>query len=241
MRTAPEFAIEKSLAIESENVRWFRLLFLCQSIKDISGSVAERKSGTDFLLRTPHGWVRIENKFEQYASGNLTLELVSVDRPTPIPGWFFTSQTAWLFSWFTPSAELVVMPMAALREQVLKNLLRTENTTTAYNRSKSRHSPAYCSWSTLERIEYLLRTVPGAMWLDMAYELGAPRERSPMLTQHAAQQVDTDTLMARLHAGPVHSKPIASPEFHSLMHRMWPFNRRQHDQRTQEMYNLLVH
>lgn len=241
MHTAPEFSIDKSLVIESENARWFKLLFLDQLVKDISASVAERKTGTDFLLHTERGWVRIENKFEQYASGNLTLELISVDRPHMVPGWFYTSQTGWLFSWFAPSAELVVLPMQALREVVLKSLLRARSTTTAYNLPKSRKGTGYCSWSVLERIDYLLRAVPGAMWLDTAYELGAPREDPPMLSKHTAQQVDTDTLMERLKNGPLCSTPVQPPELGELAHQMWRFNRRRNDKRTQEMYKLLHH
>ena len=241
MRTAPEFAIDKSLPIEARDARWFKLLFLEQPVKDISASVAERKTGTDFLLRGAKGWVRIENKFEQYASGNLTLELVSVDRPSRIPGWFYTSQAAWLFSWFAPSAELVVLPMAALREVVLRDPLRSRNTTTAYNRAKSRRTPAYCTWSVLERIDYLLQAVPGAMWLDMGYEVGAPQERQPMLTRHASYQVSTDELMSALKAGSLASTPVQPPELLGLMHQMWAFNRRKNDERTQEMFKLLAH
>lgn len=170
----PAYDMKKQLAVEDAHKALVDLLFLSHKIKDISGSEAERKSGTDFLLFPANNdgtygtAIRCENKFEQYASGRQTLEITSTDRGQLKPGWLFTSQAAWLLSWF-PSAELIALPMDEARAIALANPAR-HMTTTTKNRT-------YLTWSALEDVNYVMQHAEHARIIDLRYELG----REPLL------------------------------------------------------------
>lgn len=196
------------LSLEDKNKYRVALLFLGHHIRDISSDVETRKHGTDFLarFRSSEGVlsreVSCENKFEQYASGRQTFELVSVDRSRAgiVPGWVYTSRAGWLFSWF-PSGELVVLQMDEARELVFSNPCR-HLATTAYNKG-------YLSWNSLQRLGWIVSAAKSARWLDLTQELGELRTKPPMLgPQYAVKQVDACDLVGMLMSGPSSSTPV---------------------------------
>ena len=223
---APTYDFDSSLKNEAEHAGKTYMLLLSENLTDISHQKSERKSGTDFLLQLSHGAVRLENKFERHASGRVTLELLSVDRPTMAPGWMWSSRAAWLFSWFIPSAEMVAWPLDELRKVFFANPLR-HKATTAYNQNKKFGGNPYMSWSALEDIHWLLPRVPGACHVDLHEELGSPRERPRMLARWAAFQVSAEGLRAKLRAGPLQGTPRQPPspqEFREMLPRLWALN-----------------
>lgn len=239
---APLFDFDTSLKKEAEHADKMYLLLLAEGLTDISRQKSERKNGTDFLLQLEHGSVRLENKFEHYASGRVTLELLSVDRPTMVPGWMWSSQAAWLFSWFLPSAELVVWPLDELRQVFFANPLR-HKATTAYNGNLKFGGKPYMTWSALEDIGWLLPRVPGACHVDIQDELGTPREKPRMLAQLNQQQVTAEELCRRLHAGPLQSTPRQPPaprEFRAMLPLLWERNLRKREPVHQRSYRELV-
>lgn len=176
------------------------LLFAPHILRDVTHTKEEQKNGNDFLLRLlsdepDSEFIRIENKFEQYASGNVALELVSVDRPRLVPGWMFTSKAAWLLSWF-PTGEVCCWPMQELREYVLSTAEPSLGTT-ALNRK-------YLSWSMLAKIDHLVATLPSARVLDLAQEIGEEPKNSKRL----------------VYSGRALSKKCSSTEFLKLANSM---------------------
>jgi hypothetical protein len=220
------YLMHERLALEETQKGWVDLLFMPHAVNDISSSVKERKSGTDFLLSPlasdgSHGAaIRCENKFEQYATGRQLLEFVSVDRGNMTPGWMFTSTTAWLLSWY-PTSELVALPMDEARKLVLKNPSRHQ-TTTAKN-------PRYLSWSALEDINYMVANVENARVLDLSYELGKPSVggKGPMLRGAALDKRCTvEELVALMATLPTESTPVpvSKEELIEIMRGMAPKN-----------------
>lgn len=187
------------------------LVFAPNRIEDVSKVKAEQKNGNDFLLHllnsdgTYAPPVRCENKFETYASGRLTLEWVSVDRPNLTPGWMVTSRTAWLLSWFAKTGDVIALPMDELRALVLKSPGRNK-ATTALN-------PRYLTWNTLEDINFLLANLPNARALDLRYEMGAtPAEASMVRGAGALKRCTSEQLCELMRQLPAQSTPLTLSE-----------------------------
>lgn len=196
------------LGFEAQNKHRVPLLFLGNQVRDISSDKAHRKDGTDFLLAEVgiNGWrgreVWCENKFERYASGRQTFELVSLDRSRDgiVPGWMYTSRAAWLLSWF-PSGELVALRMDEARHLVFANPAR--------NVSTSANNGRYMSWSSLQALEWVVLTAESARWVDLRKELGERHERRPMLSRAVRHKaVNAWGLAEHLLGGPTESTPI---------------------------------
>ncbi len=213
------------LAVEAENKSFVDLLFLGHRLEDISSDVQERKSGTDFLLFPRNHddskslvGIRCENKFEQMATGRQLFEIASLDRPTLVPGWMFTSRAAWLLSWY-PSAELVALPMDDARKLVLANPAR--------NRTTTARNPAYLTWSALEDINYVVQNAPNARVIDLAYELGREATEPKMLRGASLKKRCTsEELVALMRTLPAESTPVATTSEHlkQLLRTMAPKN-----------------
>lgn len=220
-----ELTMAEQLALEAENKAAADLLFFGHRVKDISDSLAERKSGTDFLLsiRNPDGTesfpIRCENKFEQYTFGNVALEVVSVDRQR-VPGWLYTSQAGWLFSWFRNAGDLLVCPMDEVRALVLPNITR-HRATTAKNKS-------YLSWNVLENINYLLLNIENSRVLDLRYELGDKPIASSMVSRKAQhKRCKVEELVELMRKLPPSSKHLEKPsnaQLEDTMRRLAPLN-----------------
>lgn len=169
---------------EAEDALRMNLLFAPHVLEDVSHTKAEQKNGTDFFLRLlgepeSAGFIRLENKFEQYTSGNATFEFVSYDRPRLAPGWIFTSKAAWVLSWFR-TGEICCWPMQELREFCINNA-GSSMATTALNRT-------YLSWNKLERINSLLLALENARVLDLRHEIGQESTGKPNLVKGGARQ-----------------------------------------------------
>jgi hypothetical protein len=211
------------LAIEDQHKSLVDLLFIGHGIEDISSHVADRKSGTDFWLRpegydcADKGW-RCENKFEQKATGRQLFEITSLDRPKLVPGWMFTSRTAWLLSWY-PSSEVVALPMDDARQLILRNPSR-HRTTTARNRT-------YLSWSALEDINHVVRSLDRARVLDLQWEIGRRPTESRMLTGASLDKRCTANELVQLMTSTAkESTPVAisDADLIALMREMAPKN-----------------
>lgn len=192
------------------------LLFAPHILDDVSHVKTEQKNGNDFLLRLLSDEqgaapIRIENKFEQYCTGNVTFEYVSCDRPRIAPGWVFTSKAGWLLSWF-PTGEVLCWPMQELREYLLGSQL-THVSTTALNKR-------YLSWSRLERISELLTKMPNARVLKLGYEIGETPEVSKSLVYGAARsKICTCTeLIELMRKMPRESSPVPQPQEELVEH-----------------------
>jgi hypothetical protein len=228
-RSAPErqrfsqkktFGLAEQLGVEAAHKPLVELLFLLYGVKDISSLLAERKSGSDFLLFIPEidveGW-RCENKFEQYASGRQLYELVSTDRPLNA-GWFFTSRAAWLLSWY-PSAELVALPMDAARKLLLDvspgvdgSQVRVRNP--GAHQSTSARNNTYLSWNLLPDIDWVVRNVEQARVLDLHREMGMIPVKPAMLRGKSPEKHCTvDELVTLIRQAPKESAPVpVTPE-----------------------------
>lgn len=204
------------------------LLFMPHRVEDVSQVKTEQKNGNDFFLhlRNHDGSdgpvIRCENKFETYASGRITLEWISVDRPTIKPGWMATSRTGWLLSWFFKSGDLIALPMDELRALVLRQPGRHQ-ATTALNKG-------YLTWSSLEDINYLLMNLDNARALDLHYELGGDKpEQASMLRGSARdKRCSADELTQLMRTLPTESTPVPlSPsQCVDLMRELAPVNRK---------------
>lgn len=225
------YGMERQLQIEALFNPLVQLLFLGHDFKDISSSLVERKSGSDFTFRprnddgTFGSWIRGENKFEQYVTGRITLEFVSVDRGQEIvAGWFFTSRAAWLLSWFL-SGELIAVPMDDLRDLVLRDPLRNRTTTTARNKR-------YLSWCVLENINYVLTAIPNARWIDLAHLTGGAYAEQRMVRGAALQKrCSEDELVDLMRSLPGESRPrpVSQEQLKAYMQSMAPFNLKQEE------------
>lgn len=228
------YGMNGQLALEDEHKALVDLLFLGCTVRDISSSKDDRKSGTDFWLRPPgceHDGFRCENKFEQLASGRQNLEIVSVDRPRLVPGWMFTSRTAWLLSWY-PSAELVAVPMADVRALMLDDPARFKTTTTA-NRT-------YLTWNALYDLKFVVSSLARARVLDLEYELGLKPGKPRMLRGVAPQKhCVAEDLVELIAAGETESTPVpvTDERLQELMRTMAPKNFRatEHAQRIAQL------
>lgn len=195
------------LGFEDQNKHRVPLLFLRHQVQDISAEKSHRKTGTDFFLSLldEHGRagpaIRCENKFERYASGRQTFELVSVDRSRDgiVPGWLYTSRAAWLLSWF-PSGELLVLQMDEARELVFQNPVR--------NVATSANNPRYLSWNSLQDMEWMTLNAQSARWVDLRKELGESHPRNPRLSRAVRHKSATvPELVEHLRSGPTESTP----------------------------------
>lgn len=227
--TSNYYSMDKQLEEEEQKKPLLQLLFMGFKIEDISSSLAERKSGTDFLLYPPNDdgsfgvAVRGENKFEKYLTGRLTLEIVSVDRPTyrnapVVAGWLITSRAGWLLSFF-PTGELVVLRMEEVRALVMPNLTRNV-TTTAKNKN-------YLSWSVLEDVNYLLTNLPSARWLDLSFETGQTFAKKKLISGKALQRrCSVEELVEHMRQLPPTSEPltISQEQLKDFMRQMAPKN-----------------
>ncbi len=198
------------LAVEARHKDQVQALFSGHEVNDISSDKAQRKSGTDFLLKlanddgTFSAPIRCENKFEQRCTGRQAFEVVSVDRPSLVPGWMFTSQAAWLLSWF-PSGEVIALPMDQARELVFSNPTR-HKATTADNRR-------YLTWNVLEDVDYVVRNIKDACVVDLAEELGQRFEVPWMLSGESLQKrCSVAELVARMRTLPVQSTPMPTTQ-----------------------------
>lgn len=218
------------LADEAAHDGQSELLFAPHRLTDVSKVKVEQKNGNDFLLELlNHDGsysepIRCENKFESYSSGRLTLEWVSVDRPSLTPGWMVTSKTAWLLSWFEKTGDLIALPMDEIRKLVLPRPARNKSTT-ALNRS-------YLSWNTLEDINYLLANTPNARVLDLRYELGQTPERPSMVCGRALEKRCTsDELTALMRELPRESTPLklGHDQLLQIMKELAPVNLKKFD------------
>jgi hypothetical protein len=221
--------MDEKLRQEAENKYRAELLFASHRLEDISSELGERKSGTDFLAYfrnsdgTESGPYRCENKFEQYHFGRVTLETVSVDRER-VPGWLYTSQAGWLFSWFAKAGDLLVCPMDEVRDLVLANPTRHQSTT-ALNKT-------YLSWSVLEDINYLLLNVKNSRVLDLRYELGDTPEKPSQVKGTARSKFCTsEQLVEHMRSLPASSlpRPIGTPGLEAMMKSLAPLNRKATD------------
>jgi len=208
----PVHDMQQKLAVEAGHKHQVALLFMPHEVEDISAELAHRKSGTDFFLRPRNSDgslgapIRCENKFEQYASGRQTAELVSVDRPTSrratrefIPGWMYTSQAAWLLSWF-PSQEVLAVPLDDLRELVLGKPVR--------NLATSAKNATYLSWSLLEDVNHVVQSIPNARVLDLRYELGVTCDAPRLFGGASLKKVcSADELVELMRTLPAQSQP----------------------------------
>ena len=197
------------LQVESQKKPLADLLFLTHQLDDVSSALAHRKEGTDFFLslRTSAGGLepplRGENKFEDQNSGRMCLEVVSVDRSPGglVPGWLYTSQAAWLLSWFT-TGELVAMRMDEIRSILLPRIT-SFSATTAGNRG-------YLTWNALVDIAQVLQLLPSARWLDLRIELGQEFRYDPVLAGVAENKLcSVDELVELMRKGPTESLPVA--------------------------------
>lgn len=229
---AGPYTMAERLLCEKQHKPLVEVLFAGYAFSDISESVRERKSGTDFLLSLeqgaglPHKEIRCENKFEQYVSKRITLEWVSVDRPKLVPGWMVTSQAAWLLSWF-PSGEVLVLPMDELRTLVLPAPDRYCATTTANNR--------YLSWNTLEDVNYVVRELDNARVLDLKAELGLTFSAAPMLSPALrSKRVSVPDLVEHMARLPGSSQPLAlaQDQLESIARKLAPLDFRRAMHRT---------
>jgi hypothetical protein len=229
--TVPYHDMQKKLAVEETYKPRVHLVFMPHRVDDISSSLAERKSGTDFLLHPrnsdgTHGApIRCENKFEEYCTGRQLFELVSVDRPTYsgrkiVPGWLYTSRTAWLLSWYL-SGEMIALPMDEVRDMVLANPVRHQ-ATTARNKT-------YLSWSALEDMNYVVQNVPNARWLDLAYETGQVYAGEQMLRGASLEkQCSADDLVDLMRRMPAESTPraVSQEQLIEQMQALAPLDRK---------------
>lgn len=223
------YDFNERLRLEEENKYRAELLFGAHKLDDISSDEADRKSGTDFLLTllnsdgSESGPIRCENKFEQYYSGRVTLEMVSVDtRRTP--GWMFTSRTGWLLSWFANAGDLLACPMGELRDLVMTDIARNQSTTCK--------NKTYMSWSSLEDINYLLLNVKNSRVLDLRYELGdKPPHPSQVSAAAGHKFCKSEELVELMRTLPFSSEPLAvtSPELEAVMRKLAPKNRKARD------------
>lgn len=229
--TVPYHDMQKKLAVEETYKPRVHLVFMPHKVNDISSNEAERKSGTDFLLHPLNddgsyaAGIRCENKFEEYLTGRQLFELVSVDRPTfksreIVPGWMYTSRTAWLFSWYL-SGEMIALPMDEVRDLVLANPTRNQ-ATTARNRT-------YLSWSVLEDMNYIMSTLPNARWLDLGYETGQEYTGERMLRGRSLDKLcKAEELVALMRTLPPESTPraVSQEELRAQMRAMAPLDRK---------------
>lgn len=230
-----EYPFQAKLDDETRDTALFDKLFAGCQLENIAGLKSERTTGTDYLLCTPNGWVRLENKFEQHATGNVALEIVSYRL---VPGWFWTSQTAWLLSFFR-SGEVVIVPMEQLRRVLARNPLRAGLTTTAYNPSRG-GSSAYLSWCVLERIAFLLQRVDGAMFVDLHEDCeGVPRAKPAMLGSFQRYRVSRGEMLERMAQGPLFTRPLRAPDLSTWLQPMWERNLRKTHPVHQREYERL--
>jgi hypothetical protein len=213
------------LAIEEVNKPVVARLFKGHRIKDISSSLKERKSGTDFLLSicnpagAEHLPIRCENKFDQHTTGNVVLELVSVDRHK-VPGWMYTSQAGWLFNWFRNTGDLFVCPLADVRELVLPKITRHLSTTT--------RNGDYLSWSVLEDMNYLLLNLKNSRVLNLRHELSdKPEQPSRVSFKARHKRCKVEELLELMTSLPPASTPPGAPtslQLDEVMRRLAPLN-----------------
>ena len=219
--------MQGQLAVEDAHKALVELLFAPNRIEDISALQSERKSGTDFLLHPKNHdgsfgpGIRCENKFEQMATGRQLFEIASVDRPTIVASWLYTSQAGWLLSWY-PSAELVALPMDDARGLILKNPARHKTTTTRNTR--------YLTWNALEDINYVVQQLPNARVLDLRHELGmVPTEKRMLRGSSLDKQCSAEELVALMRTlAPVSRPvPVTQAELIASLRAMAPKNYRQ--------------
>lgn len=213
VRPAPSH-MRKDLAYESRNLHRVDKLFKDYQYSDISGILSERKSGTDGLLNliTSDGVetaYRLEHKFEVQRSGLVAIEICSVDRgPGFAPGWFFTSQAAWLLSWYEPTGDIIVCNMAELRRTLLAQI--RENfflSTTKFNGTDT--VCHYLSWCSLPESTHLLGNFEHTYYLDVRASLGeSPRLPSFVCPSLRRKYVTVPQLVEIIRTMPASSTPV---------------------------------
>lgn len=78
------------------------------------------------------------------------------------PGWLLTSQASWLFYGFVSSAEMLVIPMVALRQYVIRNASGI-----ASGMSCDNSGCQYVTYGYLLPIETVLESIPGSYWVKL--------------------------------------------------------------------------
>ena len=199
----------RSLQQETNSLWFFDALFLDVPFEDVRGDKAFQALGSDYrFLREGQEPVLVEAKFEDYASGNMSLEGISVDRPTVKPGWMATSRAAWLVSFMKPSGDVVAVPLAALRAWYFQNYARFR-VTAVNNYDPRTRKPRYTTYTTLAPIRVVLDEVPGAMRLDMREVDNTLRFAQPSMFSRDSRYLATTPaeLLDQIMAGQPHSEP----------------------------------
>jgi hypothetical protein len=152
---------------------YLQLLLREHGIEDVRKDPQRFDRGHDFYVipaTAPYRRIACDDKVDYHNNGNIAVEVVSHG---DAPGWLFTSACAFVFYWLMQSAELVVLPMDMLRTVALQHWARAK--------AASSYTPAwrqrseYVTWNLLFPADWLLLHVHGARFVDLAYEVGMPR------------------------------------------------------------------
>lgn len=188
------------------------------------------KLGTDafYHAEKANRAIGIEFKFEQQTSRNVCIELVSQDKNGKL-GWYYTSQAAWLLSFFTSHQKHVLfIPMDCLRmvlspylDDLTELLHHVEHAnvtrqrspfgvTSTLNYDSSRKTPIYVSWNLLLDVHWVLDNVPDAFIVDASEILPSISEkRTDSIGQaYWAKQVPISQIEDRLLLAQDQSTPL---------------------------------
>jgi hypothetical protein len=178
-----------------------------RNVEDVSGETLYQKKGCDYLLHVSNGkQVKLEAKFENQRSGNVALELISVDRPGLTPGWMFTSETAFLLSVFTPSRDVFVTHMDSLRLWLRRNYKRYA-VASKINKHRTTDARIYTSYSLIPPMSVVLKEVPHTCWFNLCDHYDIQAEIPSLLRNTGVPPVDPQALMDLFAISPASSAP----------------------------------
>lgn len=200
---------KKGLEAEAEAKEALADFLSTRKVEDVSGDGFYQKKGCDYLLHvSPEKSVKLEAKFENQRSGNVALELISVDRPTLVPGWLFTSETTFLLSVFTPSRDVFVTHMDSLRLWLRGNYKRYAVASKINKRGEGDTARRiYSSYSLIPPMEVLLKQVPHTCWFNLCDHYDISAEIPSLLRKTAVAPIDPNALMDLFAKGAVSSTP----------------------------------
>lgn len=165
---AEGFQVEKEFLAKFEPLIWEALARYFEYTPARESTYWQAR-GIDFFARHK-GYVSLGIKGEYKADRNLRSNIVAevlsrahYDRHQPLaPGWLLTSQANWLLYGFVRSAEMLVVPMVALRQYVICNGHAIERGTSCDNPEGS-----YMTYSYLLPLETVLSEIPGSYWVKL--------------------------------------------------------------------------
>jgi hypothetical protein len=197
------------LKAEKEAKKAIAEFLAMRNVEDVSGADQYQKKGCDYLLHASASKaVKLEAKFENQKTGNVALEIISVDRPTITPGWMFTSETAFLLSVFTPSRDVFITHMDSLRLWFRENFKQYATTSKINKRGTGKDAPRiYTSYSLIPPMSVVLKEVPHTCWFNLCDHFDIEADIPSLLRKTGVEPITPEALMALFANGPALSAP----------------------------------